>query len=223
MEHMRTLGLLDSNGKPLAERIQRALTGLLPKVRRQFPSLRDDIVLAEVVEEAGRRIANREERGGPIEQLHAYAWVTLRSVATSHVRKPSNRLIRDTVGSTAGAIHLASVQASYGSPDEIERDILIREALEALSEEERVVCMWKTAGYSAQEIAKSQGRSVVAVDTLFSRAKQKLRRAFGYTPARRSHESESKAVNNQEHEPPLVGDDQTETLDGQHSSVRGQR
>jgi RNA polymerase sigma factor (sigma-70 family) len=223
MEHMRTLGLLDSNGKPLAERIQRALTGLLPKVRRQFPSLRDDIVLAEVVEEAGRRIANREERGGPIEQLHAYAWVTLRSVATSHVRKPSNRLIRDTVGSTAGAIHLASVQASYGSPDEIERDILIREALEALSEEERVVCMWKTAGYSAQEIAKSQGRSVVAVDTLFSRAKQKLRRAFGYTPARRSNESESKAVNNQEHEPPLVGDDQTETLDGQHSSVRGQR
>ena len=223
MEHMRTLGLLDSNGKPLAERIQRALTGLLPKVRRQFPSLRDDIVLAEVVEEAGRRIANREERGGPIEQLHAYAWVTLRSVATSHVRKPSNRLIRDTVGSTAGAIHLASAQASYGSPDEIERDILMREALEALSEEERVVCMWKTAGYSAQEIAKSQGRSVVAVDTLFSRAKQKLRRAFGYTPARRSNESESKAVNNQEHEPPLVGDDQTETLDGQHSSVRGQR
>jgi RNA polymerase sigma factor (sigma-70 family) len=223
MEHMRTLGLLDSNGKPLAERIQRALTGLLPKVRRQFPSLRDDIVLAEVVEEAGRRIANREERGGPIEQLHAYAWVTLRSVATSHVRKPSNRLIRDTVGSTAGAIHLASAQASYGSPDEIERDILMREALEALSEEERVVCMWKTAGYSAQEIAKSQGRSVVAVDTLFSRAKQKLRRAFGYTPARRSNESDSKAVNNQEHEPPLVGDDQTETLDGQHSSVRGQR
>ena len=116
MENMRTLGLLDSNGKPLAERIQRALTGLLPKVRRQFPTLQDDLALTEVVEEAGRRIASREERGGPIEQLHAYAWVTLRSVATSHVRKPSNRLIRDTVGSKAGEIHLAAVQASHGSP-----------------------------------------------------------------------------------------------------------
>ena len=73
MDRMRTLGLLDSNEKPLAERVQRALTTLLPKVRRQFPSLRDDLALTEVVEEAGRRIASREERGGPIEQLHQHA------------------------------------------------------------------------------------------------------------------------------------------------------
>ena len=50
MDHMRALGLLDSNGKPLGERVQRALTTLLPKVRRQFPSLRDDLALAEVLE-----------------------------------------------------------------------------------------------------------------------------------------------------------------------------
>lgn len=222
MENMRTLGLLDSNGKPLAERIQRALTGLLPKVRRQFPALRDDLALAEVVEEAGRRIASREERGGPIERLHAYAWVTLRSVATSHLRKPSNRLIRDTVGSKAGEIHLAGVQASHGSPEQIERDILMREAMETLSEEERVVCMWKTAGYSAQEIAKSQGRSVVAVDTLFSRAKQKLRQAFGYTPAESSGRTQPKAINGQARASLPLGEDQTETLDVQHSSVPGQ-
>ena len=52
MENMRTLGLLDSNGKPLAERIQRVLTGLLPKVRRQFPTLRDDLALAEHEQQA---------------------------------------------------------------------------------------------------------------------------------------------------------------------------
>ena len=222
MENMRTLGLLDSNGKPLAERIQRALTGLLPKVRRQFPTLRDDLALTEVVEEAGRRIASREERGGPIEQLHAYAWVTLRSVATSHVRKPSNRLIRDTVGSKAGEIHLAAVQASHGSPEQIERDILLREAMETLSEEERVVCMWKTAGFSAQEIAKFQSRSVVAVDTLFSRAKQKIRHALGYTSADGHGRAEPKEMNGSPHDL-TGGEDQTETFDGQHSSVRGQR
>ena len=87
------------------------------------------------------------------------------------------------MGSKAGEIHLAGVQASHGSPEQIERDILLREAMETLSEEERVVCMWKTAGFSAQEIAKFQGRSVVAVDTLFSRAKQKIRHALGYAPA----------------------------------------
>jgi DNA-directed RNA polymerase specialized sigma24 family protein len=146
MDRMRTLGLLDSNGKPLAERIQRALAKLLPKVRRQFPSLRDDLALTEIIEEAGRRIASREERGGQIEQLHAYAWVTLRSVATSHLRKPANRLIRDTVGSTAGEIHIASVEASYGSPQDVERQVLIREAMDALSDDERMVCIWKTAG-----------------------------------------------------------------------------
>lgn len=223
MENMRTLGLLDSNGKPLAERIQRALTGLLPKVRRQFPTLRDDLALAEVVEEAGRRIASREERGGPIEQLHAYAWVTLRSVATSHLRKPSNRLIRDTVGSKAGEIHLAGVQASHGSPEQIERDILMREAMETLSEEERTVCMWKTAGFSAEEIAKFQSRSVVAVDTLFSRAKQKIRHALGHAPADRTGRAKPKAINGTAHDLILGGEDQTETPDGQHSSVRGQR
>ena len=219
MDRMRTLGLLDSNGKPLAERIQRALTKLLPKVRRQFPSLRDDLALTEVVEEAGRRIASREERGGPIEQLHAYTWVTLRSVATSHLRKPANRLIRDTVGSTAGEIYIAEVEASYGSPDEVERQILMREAMEALSEEERMVCIWKTAGYTAQEIATRQGRSVVAVDTLFSRAKQKLRQAFGYTPANSTGPTEPRPVNGQVHRPVLLDEDQTETLDAKDSSV----
>jgi RNA polymerase sigma factor (sigma-70 family) len=185
--------------------------------------LRDELALAEVVEEAGRRIASREESGGPIEQLHAYAWVTLRNVATSHLRKPSNRLIRDTVGSKAGEIYLAGVLASHGSPEQIERDILMREVMETLSKEERVVCMWKTAGYSAQEIAKSQGRSVVAVDTLFSRAKQKLRQAFGYTPAESSGRTEPKAINGQVRAPLRLVEDQTETLDVQHSSVRGQR
>ena len=125
----------------------------------------------------------------------AYAWVTLRSVATSHIRKPSNRLIRDTVGSKAGEIHLAGVQASHGSPEQIERDILLREAMETLSEEERVVCMWKTAGFSAQEIAKFQRRSVVAVDTLFSRAKQKIRQALGYTSADGHGRAEPKEMN----------------------------
>ena len=160
MDHMRALGLLDSNGKPLGDRIERVLAGLLPKLRRRFPNLQDDVAITEVMEEAGHRIASREARGGPIERIHGYAWVTLRSVATSHIRRPATRLIQ---------------QAQFGSPEQVERDILLREVLARLSPEERMVCLWKMAGFSAQEIASALGRSVVSVDTLFSRAKQKIR------------------------------------------------
>jgi RNA polymerase sigma factor (sigma-70 family) len=179
MEHLRTIGLLDSNGKPLAERIQRVLAYLLPKLRRQYPALREDeIALTEVLEEAGRRIAMREERGGPIEKLHGYAWVTIRCVATSHMRRASTQLIQKTVAAEASDALIAALPAVSGSPEEIERNILMREVSEHLSQEEWVTCLLKLEGFTSQEIAKRHGRSVVAVDTLFSRAKEKLRKAL---------------------------------------------
>ena len=179
MEHLRTIGLLDSNGKPLAERIQRVLAYLLPKLRRQYPALREDeIALTEVLEEAGRRIAMREERGGPIEKLHGYAWVTIRCVATSHIRRASTQLIQKTVAAEASDALIATLPAVSGSAEEIERNILMREVSEHLSQEEWVTCLLKLEGFTSQEIAKRHGRSVVAVDTLFSRAKEKLRKAL---------------------------------------------
>ena len=73
MEHLQTIGLLESDGQPFDPRIQRVLIQLLPRLRREFPALQDDVGLAESMEEAGRRIRHREERG-PIERLHGYAW-----------------------------------------------------------------------------------------------------------------------------------------------------
>ena len=55
---MRALGLLDSNGKPLADRIQECSTA--PAARgfdASFPRCRTTSRSTEVVEEAGRRIA----------------------------------------------------------------------------------------------------------------------------------------------------------------------
>jgi DNA-directed RNA polymerase specialized sigma24 family protein len=179
MNDMRTLGLLDRMGKPLPAHIEGVLTRLLPRLRRQFPKLQDDVSLIEVVEEAGRRICAREERAGQIEKLHGYAWVTLRSVATSHVRRGSIRLIQNTLEPEASREHIACVPAESGSAAQIERDILLREVLDTLTPEERLVCIWKTAGFSSEEIANFRGRSTLAVDKLFSRAKQKVRDALG--------------------------------------------
>jgi len=218
MDHMRALGLLDSNGKPLADRIERVLAGLLPKLRRRFPNLQDEVAITEVMEEAGRRIASREARGGPIERIHGYAWVTVRSVATSHMRRPATRLIQHTLASEAGQEHIALAPAQYGSPEQMERDILLREALDTLSPEERMVCLWKKAGFSAQEIASTLGRSVPSVDTLFSRAKQKIRQALGLTSAADEAPSRLKNVNGHAYEPSARRDAETEIPDDTRTS-----
>lgn len=218
MDHMRALGLLDSNGKPLADRIERVLAGLLPKLRRRFPNLQDEVAITEVMEEAGRRIALREARGGPIERIHGYAWVTVRSVATSHMRRPATRLIQHTLEPDASQEYIALATTRYGSPEQMERDILLREALDTLSNEERMVCLWKQAGFSAQEIASKLGRSVPSVDTLFSRAKQKIRHTLAPTSIASEARPRLKTVNGQAYEPSARRDAETEKPDDKRTS-----
>jgi hypothetical protein len=62
---------------------------LKPRLRRQFPSLRDDVVITEILEEAGRRIVEHERHVGAIEKLRGYAWVAIQHVATSRLRRAS--------------------------------------------------------------------------------------------------------------------------------------
>lgn len=176
MELLRKPRLLDERGNPLSDRIETVLTRLLPRFQRQFPALQDEVAITEVLEEAGRRIANREQRAGPIEKLHGYAWVTLRSVATSWMRRGSSRLAGKTLPSDESRAALNAVPAESGTPEEMERAILLRELLARLTPEERYVCVRKKDGYSSQEIARRCGSTVAAVDTLFSRTKQKMRR-----------------------------------------------
>lgn len=182
MEHLRTIGLLDSDGQPFHPRIERVLIQLLPRLRREFPSLQDEVGLAEIMEEAGRRIRHRERRG-PIERLHGYAWVTVRSIATSRMRLGSSKLHQKTLDSDAGNARLLATPTSRGTAAEVEQAVLLRELLQTLSREERMICLWKKAGFSSQEIALHQRRTVVAIDTIFSRAKQKIRKALGVDDA----------------------------------------
>ena len=190
MEHLRTIGLLDSDGQPFQPRIERVLIQLFPRLRREFPALQDEVGLAEIMEEAGRRIRHREQRG-PLERLHGYAWVTIRSIATSRMRLGSSKLDQKTLDPEAGNARLLATPSSRGTVAEVEQAVLLRELLQTLSREERMICLWKKAGFSSQEIALHQRRTVVAVDTIFSRAKQKIRKALGIedvndAPARRS-------------------------------------
>ncbi len=152
--------LLDEFGKPLPERIQHVLEDVTPRFRRNFPMIRDEAVVIEILEQAGQQIARREAREGPVDQLHGFAWVTLRNVAISKLRRSPQLLERLTIGSAEGAHALSRCPAEESSPAAIEYRILLGEILEQLSERERMIAIWKRAGFSSAEIAAQLATSV---------------------------------------------------------------
>jgi RNA polymerase sigma factor (sigma-70 family) len=176
MNHASRPVLVGEDGRPLDHRIQAALHRMMPRIVRQFPALQDEVALVEVMEKAGRRIAGREERSGPLEKLHGYVWVTVRSVATSYMRRSATRVLQKTVDPAASEALLSSVPAVTSTPRDIEQQILLRGVLSRLTVVQRRICIWKRAGLSSEEIARYLGCNVVVVDTTFSRAKAKLRR-----------------------------------------------
>jgi RNA polymerase sigma factor (sigma-70 family) len=189
MEYPPKFRILDDTGQPLSPHIEQALLALVPKFQRQFPGFRDELSLVEILEEAGRKIDRREKRSGPIERLHAYAWVALRSVATSRLRRGEGRLAQRTLPSEEGEAVLDSTPARAGGPDEIERRILLRQVLETLTPDERLVCIWRKAGFSNQEIADRRGGTAHAVDMVLLRVKQKVRKLLGVSPGAVRQES----------------------------------
>jgi RNA polymerase sigma factor (sigma-70 family) len=202
--------LLDEHGQPLDPRIEQALVSLVPKFQRDFPVLRDDFTLVEIFEEAGRRIENREKGAGRIERRHGYAWVTRRSIATSRLRRGEGRMAPRTLAAEEGAAALDATPTREGTADQIERTILLREVLDTLTPDERLVCIWKKAGFSSQEIANRRGGTAAAVDTMLSRVRQKVRRLLGGNigGARRERPNEGSVDTDQESSAPARGEDE---------------
>jgi RNA polymerase sigma factor (sigma-70 family) len=168
--------LVDASGNAFSDRIQDVLSDLLPKLVRHFPSFKDDLMATEVLEEAARRIADHERRRGPVEKLHGFAWVTVRNVARSRMQRGSMRLQRAMLSAEESRAMLALVPSQTGSPERVEQNILLEEFFAQLPLDERMLFILKRAGFSSRQIARRRGSSVSAVDTLFCRVKEKLRK-----------------------------------------------
>jgi DNA-directed RNA polymerase specialized sigma24 family protein len=166
---------LDRDGLPLPAVLQRVLAGLAPRLRRQFPQLRDDAVQLQILETAGQRVARRLVRA-PVDRLHGYTWVAIRTGALSHLRRTSERLAIDY---DANLTSRPGPAGSLGSPEALERDVTIREVLRKMPRPVRRMILLKQAGYSAREIAARLGQSPAAVDTAVSRALRRLRNEIG--------------------------------------------
>jgi DNA-directed RNA polymerase specialized sigma24 family protein len=175
VEFLARTALVDESGQPLSSHVQQALRDLAPRLQRYLPTITDEVLLTEILEEAGRKIRHHEESVGPIEKLHAYAWVTVKSVATSRMRRSSMRIARATVELEDNDAAIGTLRASVGSAERIESDILLEQMLARMTPEEQMLCMWKKLGYSSRQIAKEQGTSIERVNTFFFRLKRKIR------------------------------------------------
>jgi DNA-directed RNA polymerase specialized sigma24 family protein len=175
MENLPKLGLLDTDGKPVDERLHKALNDLLPRFRRRFPALRDEVEITEAFEEAARRIEKRERQSGPIEKLRGYAWKALESIGVSAYRRSTMQVRLKRVESRTGPEIVTRLPALDGSVEQIEREILLREIEASLTSEEARIFRLKALGFSSEEIAQHRGSSVNSVDKVMSRLKQKFR------------------------------------------------
>jgi RNA polymerase sigma factor (sigma-70 family) len=182
----RRMRFIDEHGALVDPRVEGALLQMHGRLRRQFPACRDDLTAVEVFEEAARRLVRRERRDGRIENLHAYAWVTLRSVITSRLRRGAARLEERTVRSRRADSLLASRLATRHTARELEHRVLLGQVLSALTRDEQRVCAMKAEGFSAGEIAQAMGRSPASIDTMYSRAKARARRFTGRRQANRA-------------------------------------
>jgi RNA polymerase sigma factor (sigma-70 family) len=169
-------GYVDEAGEPLDQHVQEVLRALLPRFRRDFPTIRDETIIADIMESAGRRVAAAERRlGRRLEksELAPYAFVTIRSVAVSRVRLNSFAQANAELTESTGI--LSAVPATIGSPEAMEREILLREILAMLAPEERRIVILKSAGFSSEEIGERVGASASSVDMQYSRLRARIR------------------------------------------------
>ncbi len=139
--------------------------------------IRDEVILTEIMEQAGQKLLNREARSGRIDKLYEFAWVTVYRVAISQLRRTPYLLEQPTAESAKSA--LSRLTSEQSSPASIESGVLASQVLDRLSHREQMIAIWKRSGFSSREIAEKLEMSVPAVDTTFCRVRQKVQKLLG--------------------------------------------
>ena len=172
--HTHFVLLLDEFGQPLSARLQSVLLPLAPRLQRQFPALTDDCTRTEVLEESGRRIAAREDRKGPLDNIHAYAWVVVRRMAALRLRHDQWAVASATLTSADSEIALRGMPSGFATSEQIYNSILYKELLAHLSPLEQQIAKGKSAGHSDDEIARGCGTSCRTIFNAWRRLKRKM-------------------------------------------------
>ena len=172
--HAQSVLLLDEYGQPLSARLQSVLLPLAPRLQRQFPALNDDCTRTEVLEESGQRIAAREARKGPLDNIHAYAWVVVRRMAALRVRHDQWVVASATLTSADSEMALRGMPSGFATSEQIYNSILYQQLLAHLSPFEQQIAKGKSAGHSDDEIARGCGTSCRTIVNAWRRLKRKM-------------------------------------------------
>src|SRR3989441_1830351 len=183
--HANSVLLLDEYGQPLSTRLQSVLLPLTARLQRQFPALNDDCTLTEVLEESGRRIAAREERKGSLDNLHAYAWVVVRRMATLRLRHDQWAVASATLTSAESEMALRGMPAGFATSEQMFNHMLCKELLARLNPIEQHIVKGKHAGQSDDEIARGCGTSRRTIFNAWRRLKRKMLNRAHRTPSPR--------------------------------------
>jgi DNA-directed RNA polymerase specialized sigma24 family protein len=168
------VSLVDEFGRPFDDRLHDALITLGPRLQRDFPVLADACVLTDILEETGKRLAAREARRGPLEELHSYAWVVAKRVAA--LRATIDQWAARTVP-LDGPVDAGGLASNgFGTAEEIEDTILAKQLAARLPDAQRRVYAWKYMGLSTEEIAVREGTSTVNIESCWRQVKRRLRR-----------------------------------------------
>jgi RNA polymerase sigma factor (sigma-70 family) len=178
MERWRKLALLDENGNRVDAHIEDTLGQLVPTLRREYPTIPDDVGEALLTDTACK-IARHEREHGPIEKPFGFAWTILKNAAISALRGRSIELHRRRAETRDGSDLVSRLRAWDNFAERIEDDIFLEQAMKHLTMPERLVYLRKLAGHTSEEIAQERGSSVGSVDVMFTRIKQKIRRLAG--------------------------------------------
>ncbi len=185
MRFNTNLLLADVDGQPLSEHIHSVLRDLLPRFKRTFPQIRDDAQVSDILEGAGQRIAAREKQLGRVSELHRYAWVALKNAAVSVQRRSEGKIQSSSMSYSDAEWLLGRLSSTFGSPGAIEQCVLLKQALDLLTPEERLIAIRRQAGFSDREIAEHVNTSAAAIGQKYFRMLHRVRKilALGRTSA----------------------------------------
>ncbi len=175
MEQLRKLVLVDEQGRPVDERTLGVLEKLQGRFRKQFRRIQDESVVTTIFEKVAALMARRERASGPLERPYGYAWRALQSIAISNLRGTSIELHRHRAESRDGRDIVRRLEAMDGTPDQIERDILMKELVAQMTPEEAFIVAHKMAGHTSAVIAAKLGCAPATVDVAVWRIRQRLR------------------------------------------------
>lgn len=171
------LGLVDARGHPFADRLASSLLRLAPRLRHKFRKLAEDEVdFVELLECAGERILGYETEFGEADDIDAFAWRILDRLATSRVRLLRHRVRREPLFGREGRSLVNVLQASFGTANQSEIGVLLREVFARCTADEATACRLREEGYTFPEIAAQRGCTVEAARAAYRRAIAKAKR-----------------------------------------------